>query len=138
MNKEVSWEEHSQWFSNLIAHPKRHMYIIEVEGNPAGQVRFIGSEHSDMAEISIYLLKPFIGQGRGGRALEQACGDIGAKINIKIVIAYILEGNVQSQNAFETAGFVSIEKCDMNGHIVESKSGHKTYCLKVPNENPAQ
>lgn len=127
LNKTVTWEEHSNWFSGLLGDPASHMFIIEIDGAPAGQVRFMGESGTHNADISIYLLKDYIGQGYGVQALRQACSHIFNVLDISGVVAYILEENEQSLNAFEKAGFQAIDHSGMKEKNIEPKPDHQTY-----------
>lgn len=129
LNKTVTWEEHENWFLSLIDDPLRHMFIIEVDGKPAGQVRFMSMDHKSMAEISIYLMQDFINKGLGVRALKEACEQITSYLNINHAIAYILEKNQQSKKAFLKAGFKSLDH--FKNIDVPTLENHLIYVLEV-------
>lgn len=127
LNKTVTWEEHKDWFSNFIQNPYKKMFIIMVDHHPAGQVRFVSEENTNKAEISIYLLKDFIGKGLGTQALQQACQEIKQYLNIKFIIAYILKDNKHSCLAFEKAGFKKSE--DFQKTEIVKRDNHYIYIL---------
>ena len=123
LRKTVSWEEHSNWFSSIIADPQRHMFIIEVEGEPAGQARFIRAGRA--AEISIYVLKDYIGKSFGKTAIQKSCRLIFRSWDIERIDAYVLEDNLTSHQTFEKCGFTENRICDR-----DKKDNHKLYSLK--------
>jgi len=129
LNKTVTWEEHENWFLSLIDDPLRHMFIIEVDNVPAGQVRFVSMNDNTMAEISIYLMQNFINKGLGVRALKNACEQVTSYLNINHVIAYILEKNQQSEKAFVKADFKLLG--DFKNIDVPALENHLIYVLEV-------
>jgi RimJ/RimL family protein N-acetyltransferase len=138
LNKTVTWEEHEKWFLAFLSNPMNHMFIIELEEKPIGQVRFSGSNQQDYAEISTYILKDYIGKGRGVEAIKESCGIIKSILNVRFIIAYILKENIQSIRAFEKAGFASLEISDMKNLGLEQKPDHAIYKLTVSDENSSQ
>lgn len=130
LNREVPWDEHKAWFERFIADENSQMFIIEMNKQPIGQVRFIGEAGSAYAEVSIYILKPFIGKGYGAFALDMACRQIKKFLNIKYILAYILMGNMSSIHAFERCSFEPIENSAIQGGVPE-KSGHSLYIREV-------
>lgn len=129
LNKTVTWEEHSGWFTGLLASPSSHMFIVEIDGTPAGQVRFVGE--NTHVDISIYLLKEFIGGGMGVSAIRQACEKIPEILDTKYIVAHILDGNTQSIRAFEKAGFAYMDNSAMKEIGVEQQPNHAIYYLSV-------
>lgn len=123
LNKTVSWEEHSNWFNGMLSDPDRHMFIIEIDGSPAGQCRFI--RDGNAAEISVYVMKNHIGQGYGSAAITKACQQIFQLWEIDRIHAYILENNEHSRKTFEKCRFEEAPNCDRN-----EKDDHKLFCLK--------
>ena len=129
LNKTVEKEEHENWFSNFIQNPHSHMYIININDEPAGQVRFMGKKDQKYAEISIYLRDNYVGQGNGVKALKQACQNAFDDLHIETIIAFILKENEQSRRAFEKAGFIPLEQYNMiDSQSIETKAERLTYC----------
>src|SRR5690349_16761736 len=68
----VSAEEHQQWFRETITGTTRKMFIIQLNGDPAGQIRFDKlEEHASV--ISVYLRPEFCGRGAGSEAIRLGC-----------------------------------------------------------------
>jgi RimJ/RimL family protein N-acetyltransferase len=102
----VFWAEHLRWFEETLASTSRKMFIVLVDGLPAGQVRF---ERIDDASCSIsaYLLEPYTGQGLGVEAIRQGCAVILDNWSVDTVVAFIRADNAPSQAAFRKAGFLA-------------------------------
>src|SRR5271166_4060639 len=64
----VDLARHRAWFAAVLADPDRLMLIIEVNGEPVGQLRF-DRVARDRADITIYLVGDGPGHGYGSRAM---------------------------------------------------------------------
>jgi len=104
--KTVTWEEHEKWFQATVNGPERKMFIAEVDGKPAGQVRFdrMGSG-SDRCVVSAYLLERFTGRGLGVEAIRQGCERIFRQWPVMQVIACVRRDNAAGLAGFQKAGF---------------------------------
>lgn len=104
----VSWEEHSQWFEQVLMGDRHLLFIVEPEpGVGAGIVRLNRTAES-RAVVSIYLLRQFTGRGSGARALVDACSRAFAGWPIRTIHAHIRHDNHPSFSAFVKAGFVRV------------------------------
>lgn len=103
-NRSVTWEEHRAWFREAIEGSERRIFIIELNGEPSGSVRFDHKAGIE-AEVSIYLLPGHEGKGLGLRALRSACEQVCRSGWAGRIIARILHGNHHSLAAFRKAGF---------------------------------
>lgn len=106
---EVSAPEHAAWFAALLDDAERLQLIIEVDGSPAGQIRFVpaGPDHPGAWEVSIYLIQGHLGLGRGARALEQALALAWVELEPSAIVAVVLSDNIASRRLFERQGFVA-------------------------------
>lgn len=104
----VSRNEHARWFRETVDGAQRRMLIVEVDGQPAGQVRFDRMAGGDCV-ISAYLLEPFTGRGVGVQAIRIGCGDIARTWNVGRVFACVRHDNPPGRSAFLKAGFLDIE-----------------------------
>ena len=102
--REVTMEEHKAWFALRIARGDNRLFLIEVEGTPAGALDL--ARHGDEAVISIYLLSPLRGRGHGRRLIRQACSVARQCWGRVTVVARILSDNAASLHAFRASGFV--------------------------------
>jgi UDP-2,4-diacetamido-2,4,6-trideoxy-beta-L-altropyranose hydrolase len=96
-------EEHSKWFSKMLANADVFFLLIEVDGECAGSVRLDPIYHDgpDAFEISIAVDPNFHGRGIGAAALLLARRALaGAAFE-----AEILPENIASQRLFSAAGF---------------------------------
>jgi UDP-2,4-diacetamido-2,4,6-trideoxy-beta-L-altropyranose hydrolase len=103
--RSVSWVEHISWFDKVISSPKHYVMLITEKQRPIGQVRF-EMINEIIAEIGIYLIPSFVGQGRGSRLIRQASGLAQQKWpSLQKLHATIRRDNIRSIKAFESAGF---------------------------------
>jgi RimJ/RimL family protein N-acetyltransferase len=102
--REVTMEEHRAWFAARIAKGDNRLYLIEVEGTPAGALDL--AHRAGEAVISIYLLSPLRGRGHGRRLIREACAAARQCWGAVTVVARILSDNKASLHAFDAAGFV--------------------------------
>jgi RimJ/RimL family protein N-acetyltransferase len=95
----VEWDEHLKWFEETVHDGSRKMFIVLLDDNPVGQVRFDRTdEHT--CEVSIYLLPAYTGRGIGVVALKTACWEAFAHLGVKRIVALIRKDNQQSVSAF--------------------------------------
>ena len=102
-------EEQRAWFENhgwkypiLVAELKR-----VVSGWASLSKWSDRCAYADTAEISLYVLEEFRGQGLGKKLLEAIVGE-GEKVGLHTVIARIAEGNRVSIHLHESLGFEHI------------------------------
>jgi RimJ/RimL family protein N-acetyltransferase len=111
----VGWDEHLAWFRATVDGDERLLLLVQVDGRPAGQVRF--DRASDGAVVvSIYLLAPFRGRGIGTQALRAACAR--ALMHASAVIAFVRDDNAASLAAFAGAGFQPANDVEAPPHHV--------------------
>jgi UDP-4-amino-4,6-dideoxy-N-acetyl-beta-L-altrosamine N-acetyltransferase len=102
--REVTMDEHRTWFARRIAKGDSRLFLIEVEGTPAGVLDL--ARRDEEAVISIYLLSPLRGRGHGRRLIGEACAVARQCWGRVTVVARILSDNTASLHAFRAAGFV--------------------------------
>ena len=102
--REVTMEEHRAWFASRLAAADGRLFLIEVEGTPAGALDL--ERRGDAVVISIYLLSPLRGRGHGRRLIREACAMARQSWGPVAVVARILSNNEASLHAFGAAGFV--------------------------------
>lgn len=149
----VTMEEHLGWLKKVIENPNRHLFILEVEGHPAGQLRLDLEEMSQAGciggitivtgEISYGLGEEFRGMGLGRLLLEQAENEA-RKLRVSVLTAEVLPHNKASQSLFRKLGYVEkitanlyeyrkeigriYIRADMNEVIA---TGHVMRCLSI-------
>lgn len=105
--REVTWAEHQEWFSQSITSGKRRIFIVEKDGLGIGQVRFDLVASSECV-ISAYLLAQFTGRGWGVEAMRSACEMIFEIWPIQFVTACVRAENKAVQSALGKVGFEEI------------------------------
>lgn len=115
--REVTWTEHEEWFSQSITSGKRRIFIVENDGVAIGQVRFDLVESSESV-ISVYLASEFTGHGWGIEAIRNGCELIFEEWPIRAVVALVRADNQVGQSAFRKAGFTQIAERCAPGHIL--------------------
>ena len=105
--REVTMDEHRTWFASRLAKDQGRLFLIEVEGTPAGALDLAHRENGDVV-ISIYLLSPLRGRGHGRRLIREACAVARQCWGKVTVVARILSDNEPSLHAFGAAGFTEI------------------------------
>jgi len=100
----ISWNDHQQWFADVLSSPLKVLligYLMEV---PVGVVRF--DIKDDTAEVSIYLVPGSNDAGRGRDLLESAERCLRAyKPEIRKLFACVLGSNERSHYLFEGADY---------------------------------
>ena len=102
--REVTMDEHRVWFASRLAKDTSRLFLIEVDGTPAGALDL--AHRGDEAVISIYLLSPLRGRGHGRRLIREACVAARECWGPITVVARILSDNAPSLHAFGAAGFI--------------------------------
>ena len=100
----VSADEHRQWFRATLEGRERELYIIEIEGSPAGTIRY-DFEQGREAEISIYLMPECSGRGHGRKAFLDTAPHIFLERDVRTISARVLKGNERSLEFFRRLGF---------------------------------
>ena len=100
----VTREEHHNWFARTLTQVERELFIVEIDDQSAGMVRYDWRENS-MAEISTYLLPAFWGKGYGREIFRQTAPGICVRKKLRGIIAKILSGNDRSIVYFQRLGF---------------------------------
>ena len=96
----VTPETHEQWLESALADPERHLYVIESDAGPAGQLRLDQSDFG--AEVSIAVAPSARGQGVAATALV-ALRQIAPALGIQTLTAFVKESNAASLRSFSRA-----------------------------------
>ncbi|MBZ5647599.1 MAG: GNAT family N-acetyltransferase [Acidobacteriia bacterium] len=102
--KTVSRDEHANWFQATVTGSERRMFIVEVDQQPAGQVRFDRVD-GESCVVSAYLLERYTGRGLGVEAIRDGCRRIFGKWDVQVVIACVRQDNPAGRAGFLKAGF---------------------------------
>jgi RimJ/RimL family protein N-acetyltransferase len=110
--KKVEWEEHQKWFKACLDDKEVAIFIIEIEGQGAGQIRY-NREQETLCTVAISMLKPFTGKGYGVTLLKKGGQIISRKWPIKFIDGFIRDDNIASISAFKKAGFSEINNTNV-------------------------
>lgn len=99
----VTSAEHATWFQQTLRRTTTLLYIIEANDVPCGSMRF--DVHENVAEVSIFLLEAWIGQGIGTKAFLSALLRCRAERPGVKVVASVVRANDRSLAFFEKLGF---------------------------------
>lgn len=112
-SKLIKLEEHSKWFLSKVNDENAHYYICEVNGRPAGLVRFDYDKATRAYIIGITIDQNFRGKKLATSFLKQACESF-TVTSEDTILAFIKEENIASKKAFERAGFVFQQRETIN------------------------
>lgn len=104
--KPVEWQEHINWLEKVFSgQANKDLFVIELAGDRAGQVRFDINQENKQAIVNISLLKEFQGKGIAKEAIEQGMDKMAKEKEIKKFIAEVHQDNTASQKLFEKVGY---------------------------------
>jgi UDP-2,4-diacetamido-2,4,6-trideoxy-beta-L-altropyranose hydrolase len=100
----IALEAHKIWFAKKLNDENAVLYVLEVDGVAAGQIRF--DLKNDDAEIGFSIAQKFRGKGLGSTILRYSCAALwrekGTSLSISGVVKTV---NTASNRAFERVGF---------------------------------
>ena len=108
--KEISWDDHRQWFAGVLADRSRHLLIAREKGVRVGVLRF--DLEDKVAEISIYVAPGLTGRGYGTAILKAGIEWAQANLNVVCLAAKVLVENEASVRLFKKAKFSVTKKTD--------------------------
>lgn len=104
LNRTVTAEEHNAWFARIFGSDDVRIFVVQIDGKDAGQIRFV-RENGSLWAVSVYLMKEFTGKGFGVEVIEQGCRILRAEYSSADFVARVLGPNEASHAAFQKAGF---------------------------------
>jgi UDP-2,4-diacetamido-2,4,6-trideoxy-beta-L-altropyranose hydrolase len=97
-------EDHTIWYKAKLEDAASKIYIAEVVGKPAAQIRF--DVKDDQAKISYLISKNYRGKGLGHTVLLKGITKLLAEDkSVNLVVGLVQKDNLASVRAFEKAGF---------------------------------
>lgn len=99
----ITRETHEAWFARSLSDAAAAIWIIEVDGQPAGQVRVFLND--DWNDVDIYLAAPHRRRGLAQAALAAVVEGLRRRKQALRLRARVKTGNAASQKLFERAGF---------------------------------
>lgn len=97
-SKVIQWEDHLKWFKIKLNNPASHIFILEKNALPVGQIRF--DKENDYWKIDYSIDRKYRGMGLGTHIIE-----LGLKRMKGTIKAWVKEGNTASCKVFENSGF---------------------------------
>lgn len=100
----ISLEAHKSWFAKKLGDENAVLYVLEVEGVAAGQIRF--DLKNGEAEIGFSIAQKFRGKGLGSDILRYSCTALWQEKGTSLSINGAVKAeNIASGRAFKRAGF---------------------------------
>lgn len=100
----ITYEEHKQWYTCLLADSSVRQYIYLSDGNPVGQIRI--NIEGKCAEIAYSICKEFRAMGYGRRLLELLVEKVRNEFpEIEVLRGKVKGKNIASQKVFQGIGF---------------------------------
>lgn len=103
-NDPIPFENHSKWFIERLESNHCAYYILEIDENAIGSIRF--DIENTTAKIN-YLIDPeFTGKGLGTRILREGIDRLRLeKPFVNIIYGFVIKENLASIKIFENLGF---------------------------------
>lgn len=98
----IPFEDHSNWFDKKLIDENAWYYICELNGEPAGLIRFDKKDNKLITGITID--NKYRGKKLSSKFLRRGCEIVTEQTDLPIV-AYIKKVNIPSIKSFEKAGF---------------------------------
>lgn len=118
-SKRISYEEHCEWFTNMMQNECCQQWILQAGEQPVGQIRIMSD--GEAAEIGYSVCAEHRGEGFGKLMLELARRRVQTDLpNVKKLIAKVKPGNMASLKAFEDSGYKTMFEqleLEMDVHI---------------------
>lgn len=111
----ISWEHHARWFQNKLAGNDSVIFVAEIDGAPAGQVRFDFREDGE-ADSNVAISRMYRGQGYGSRIVKSASEYFFTAFpKMRKIHAFIRPTNETSLKVFAGAGYRRVGKRRVKG-----------------------
>jgi UDP-2,4-diacetamido-2,4,6-trideoxy-beta-L-altropyranose hydrolase len=102
----ISLENHQHWFAKRLASPTSHLFVLEQDSIPVGQIRFDETEQN-LFEIGYSIAQNMRGKGFGADLLEYGVTEIRAITPAPFrIFGRVKIENLASAKAFLRAGFL--------------------------------
>ena len=123
----IRWDDHIIWLREKLADSNCLFFILECQGEFAGQVRFDISLETKEAKISFSLHKHNRGLGLSSFVVSSSIEQLLKSCEeVRIIKAYIKQNNTASIKCFEKAGFRFLKNISIKGYpskVYEKSTG---------------
>lgn len=113
--KPIPLDGHEEWFVAKLRSPYSRIWLLDVGGKVAAQVRYDRTE-DDILEIDFSVDQAFRGKGIGTRLLSTTSGLACRQMGGRRLRGIVLRGNHPSKQAFIKAGFEPVNEIQRDGH----------------------
>lgn len=113
---EVEPEEHMRWLGEALGDPDCDLLIVELDGEPIGQVRFDRRPRNER-EISVSLREPSRRRGLGAEVIRAGVEWTRRSTDAGRIVAEVRADNEQSLRAFRKAGFSAEASPSSDGFV---------------------
>ena len=100
----IRWDEHVSWFDRTLVGDHRVIWVLEIDGVPAGQARY-ELVAPGIAEVGISIASEFRGRGHAAELLRRTAPLACSRSGLTTIEAYVIVGNDASRRAFIRAGY---------------------------------
>lgn len=113
----IPWESHVKWFSEKLSRKDAFLYLLELENQPVGQVRFDAATDAPQTYIISYSMAPEArGKGLGEVVLQKALRQFQLEPEGPVTLkALVKEGNKASFRIFENLSFTLAGTTELKG-----------------------
>ena len=115
----VSVSEHHNWFQEKLSSNLTDIWVVELDDQPIGQVRFDFEPTNDEATISISLAPECRGKRWSTPIIETACRKVFLSDDVETINALIKPENTASIKAFTQAGFIDQSQIALHGNTAK-------------------
>lgn len=105
----VEKDEHRAWLERVLADASERLLVVEVGGEPVGQVRLQGHGEGEV-EVHVNLAREIRGRGLAASVLELAAERVTKDRGARALVARVKPGNGRSLRAFAAAGFAELTR----------------------------
>jgi len=111
----IEWASHTRWLDGKLSSSNCLFLIVDCSGKFAGQVRFDVVPLQSEAVINISLCRSIRGLGLSPFVINRSIEEL-LKVcrDVRLIKAYVKDGNIASIKAFERAGFRFLEDTMFN------------------------
>lgn len=112
----IEWADHTRWLSEKLGDSNCLFLIVDYSDKFVGQVRFDVIPLQSEAVINISLCRSIRGLGLSAFVINKSIEEfLKVRRDVKLIKAYVKNGNIASVKAFERAGFRFFEDTIFNG-----------------------
>lgn len=109
----IPWESHLRWLEGKLASRDCRMWILEVDGGPAGQIRY--DRDGATAIISFSVDRTRRGQGIGKALISRSAALACRELGVRVLAGLVKPGNPASSRVFEATGFTRVGDVPVEG-----------------------